>query len=341
MNNPHPPSADCPRPELLQQVARGTACSAVDEAAVENHLDQCVACRKRFDVLLASPEELAELRGAATNNSVSELAAIRAAGSKSPFASTEILGQQVFLPCGLKLDIPREPRFLGRLREFDIISVLGEGGMGVVLKAYDESLRREVALKVIGLRWVNNAVARERFVFEAQCAAGLIHPNIITVHAVSREEPPLIVMEYVRGKSLALEIAECGRLEPARAAKIVRPVLDALAHAHAKGIVHRDVKPENILLEEGSQRVKLLDFGLARGVADAVRYTAEGTVAGTPWYMSPEQASGTPQPDARSDLFATGVVLFEMLTGVLPFSGADVQEVLHRIRTEVAPIRAK
>jgi serine/threonine protein kinase len=336
MSDAHNNHADCPSPELLQRVARGTAYSAAEESVVEQHLDHCESCRQRFDQLLASPEELAELRGAASGDSQSDLEAIRAAGAIPRFPAANVSADQVVLPCGLKLGPPRDRRFLGRLGAYDIISVLGEGGMGVVLKAHEESLQRDVALKVMGPRVSSDPVARARFVREAQCAAKLVHQSIITIHAVSQDEPPMIVMEFVPGKSLALIIEEEGKLDAARAARIVRQVLEALKYAHGENVVHRDVKPANILLSPGREQAKLVDFGLARGVADAVRHTMEGSIVGTPWYMSPEQASGT-TVDPRSDLFSLGVVLFEALTGVVPFPGQDVYKVLERIRTESAP----
>jgi predicted Ser/Thr protein kinase len=290
-----------------------------------------------LDALLATPEEMAEVRRAAAEDSEADLQAILGAGAVPPFPQAELRDGQVLLPNGLRLPAPRDSRYLARLGPYDVVSILGEGGMGLVLKAFEEALRREVALKVMGPRWLHDPAARERFVREAQAAARLVHPNIITIHAVSRDEPPFIVMEYVRGKSLALSIAEEGRLEPARAADIARQVLAALDHAHRQGIVHRDVKPGNILLEAETLRVKLVDFGLARGVSDAVRNTAEGSVMGTPWYMSPEQASGAMDSDPRSDLYSLGVVLFEMVAGTLPFPGQDVQQVLKRICSEATP----
>jgi serine/threonine protein kinase len=218
------------------------------------------------------------------------------------------------------------------------LAVIAHGGMGTVLRAWDDKLQREVALKVIGQRWLDQPTARQRFLQEARAAAGLRHPNIVTIHEVDEvENVPFIVMEYVCGKSLDLLIAEERQLASDRAARIARETLTALEHAHGHGIIHRDVKPGNILLEEPGERVRLVDFGLARSLSDAVRLTGEGFVPGTPWYMSPEQASGSATADKRSDLFAVGVVLFEMLTGTLPFPGQDVYRVLEQIRAEPAP----
>ncbi len=193
---------------------------------------------------------------------------------------------------------PRKPGYQARLGEYDVLSVIGEGGMGIVLRAYDERLTSEVALKVIAARWLNDATARERFRHEARAAARLNDPNVAAIYEVGEDrELPFIAMEYVRGKSLDLVIAEEGHLKAARAVNISRQVLAALQHAHREGIVHRDIKPGNILLGTDADQctwgsVKLVDFGLARGIADVARHTAKGSVLGTPWYMAPEQASG-------------------------------------------------
>jgi len=339
-NAPIHPTSDrpggCPMPEVLQRVAQDRA-SAAEDALVEAHLDECGDCRRRFDELLLACEEASNLRGAGLDLSEADLEAIRAAGVP-PFPGAGIDNGQVVLSNGLRLALPRDRRYLARLGAYDVASVIGEGGMGVVLRGWDDRLQREVALKVISPRWLSDLVARARFLQEARSAAALEHPNIITIHAVEEDgDVPFIVMQYVRGKSLALAIAEEGRLKPVPALRIAREVLAALEHAHRQGIVHRDVKPGNILLEEASEAVRLVDFGLAKGVADAVRHTAEGSVPGTPWYMAPEQSSGLMGADPRSDLFSVGVVLYEMLVGTLPFPGHDVYQVLERIRSEETP----
>ena len=254
------------------------------------------------------------------------------------FARAEQRDGRVCFPNGLCLALPTRPGCLARLGGFDVLSVLGEGGMGMVLKGHDERLQRDVALKVISPRWLYDQPVRQRFLGEARAAAKLKHPNIVTIYAVDEDgDMPFIVMEYIRGKSLALLIAEEGRLPPAVAARIAEQILAALGHAHREGIIHRDVKPGNVLLDDQNALVKLVDFGLARGVAEAARHTAAGATVGTPWYMSPEQVSGEQPLDPRSDLFSVGVVLFEMLVGTLPFPGQDVGQVLEQIRTGDTP----
>ena len=209
--------------------------------------------------------------------------------------------------------------------------------MGTVLRAWEESLRREVALKVMSPRWLHDPVARERFLQEALRGGAEASEH----HHHSCGLPGRGTSVHCHGVCAGQIVGagdRRGRAPSApRAVGILRGVLAALEHAHGQGIVHRDVKPGNILLEEGTGLVKLVDFGVARGVADAVRNTMEGSVLGTPWYMSPEQASSVRGVDPRSDLFSVGVVLFEMLVGELPFPGQDLQDVLQRIRTEAAP----
>ena len=233
---------------------------------------------------------------------------------------------------GLRLSPPRGAPFVARLGRFDVAGILGRGGMGFVLDAYDPELQRPVALKIMKPELGRDTLAADRFLQEARSAARLQHPNVVSIYEVSTNtDPRFIVMELVRGKSLA-SIIDCeSPLRPVRAARITLEILAALAHAHAEGIIHRDVKPGNILLDARVQTAKLTDFGLARGVDDALRHTAAGCVVGTPWYIAPEQATGQYRLDGRCDLFSTGVVLFEMLTGALPFPGRDPREVMQRI----------
>ncbi|HEY3788360.1 MAG TPA: serine/threonine-protein kinase, partial [Urbifossiella sp.] len=231
-----------------------------------------------------------------------------------------------------------EADLIGRLGGFDIKRVVGRGGMGVVLQAYDTCLQRDVAVKVLDPQLANNEVARKRFCREARAAAAVTHDNLVAVHQVD-EDPisglPYLVMQLVLGESLEQRLKRSGALGPEEVAKLGQQAAAGLAAAHAGGLIHRDIKPGNILLEEHGDRVKLTDFGLARGIED-VRLTRSGFVAGTPLYMAPEQAHGE-TVDRRSDLFSLGSVLYEAATGKHPFDGKTPLAVLRRVADETQP----
>lgn len=208
---------------------------------------------------------------------------------------------------------PSLPEFVGKWR---VLRKLGEGGMGVVYLAEDDALKRQVAVKVLNDRFAGTADARTRFLREARAAAGIDSPNVVRVHHV-HDDPPAIVMEYVPGVPLE-EWAEArtGKVTAAEVVWVARELLTGLAAAHAKGIVHRDVKPHNAIVAGG--RIKLLDFGLARTPTAVDGITVLGGVVGTPAYMSPEQAKGQ-APDPRADVFAVGVTLYRLVTGRSPY----------------------
>ena len=228
------------------------------------------------------------------------------------------------------LSPPTQPDLLGRLGRYEIERLIGTGGMGVVLKGYDTELHRVVAIKVLLPHLANSGAARRRFAREAQAAAAVMHEHVIPIHNVEAEgEIPYIVMQYVPGQSLQARVDEQGPLRVAEILRIARQAALGLAAAHEQGVVHRDVKPANMLLEESVDRLLISDFGLARTVDDAT-LTRTGIVAGTPHYMSPEQAEGE-VVDHRSDLFSLGSVIYFMCTGRPPFRAASAMAVLHRI----------
>ena len=329
-------AGDCPSPDAIERVVSDRA--AEDEVAVvRDHLSRCPSCRRRFDEALGINGEMDQMRAAAPGSGEHFAKTIKLADARQE--QTPIRdGDHVVLHNGLRLDPPRDTRYVGRLGVYDVVSVVGVGAMGVVLRAYDQKLKRHVALKLVSPKLANDQNARQRFLREARSAARLNHPGIVTVYAVDDTwDPPFIAMEYVRGASLSSVVTEEAPLEAVRAARIARQILHALEHAHGQGIIHRDIKPSNVLLTRKEGAAKLVDFGLARGVADVVRYTEEGMVTGTPWYMSPEQASGARELDPRSDLFSVGIMLFEMLAGALPFPGPDPHFVMKRIREELVP----
>ena len=218
-----------------------------------------------------------------------------------------------------------------RILHYEILEKLGEGGMGVVYKAHDSRLEREVAIKFLPKRIATNARNRERFKTEAKAAATLNHPNIATIYAIEETSDHLfIVMEYIDGSELR-EIVDANPLSIDRALNYALLIAKGLQAAHEKGVTHRDIKPANIMITQKGQ-VKIMDFGLAK-VLGGAQITKEGTTVGTAAYMSPEQARGA-TTDRRSDIWSYGVVLYEMLTGQLPFEGEYEQAVIYSILNE-------
>jgi predicted Ser/Thr protein kinase len=217
---------------------------------------------------------------------------------------------------------------------------LGRGGMGVVLLARDLSLERPVALKLLPAVMAAQPVLRERFLREARTAAGLSHPHIVPIHAVeAREAIVFIAMAYVDGETLADRVQRSGPLPPHEVARILREVAWALAYAHGHGIVHRDIKPDNILIERGSGRALVTDFGIARarnGSDVTNRLTLEGQLLGTAAFMSPEQGADEPV-DGRSDLYALGGVGYFALVGRAPFEATTLEAMLVARYTRAAP----
>src|SRR5512144_1936568 len=208
--------------------------------------------------------------------------------------------------------------------EYSLERELGRGGMGVVYLARDVQLDRDVAIKVLPTHLAHTPAARERFVREARTAAGLSHPHIVPIHRVGEAGGfVFFVMSYVEGETLGERLRRDGPMPPAEAARVLREVAWALAYAHGRGIVHRDVKPDNILLEAGTGRALVTDFGIAHGGAHAGPVTDPGKIMGTANFMSPEQAADEPI-DGRSDIYSLGVVGYLALSGRLPFESANL-----------------
>jgi WD40 repeat protein len=228
------------------------------------------------------------------------------------------------------LAAPSRPGSLGRLGHYEVLEVVGRGGMGVVLRAFDDKLHRVVAIKALAPALASSAPARQRFVREARAAAAVTHDNVIDIHAVEDDGPvPYLVMQFVDGPTLQEKIDRTGPLPLNEVLRIGLQVAAGLAAAHAQGLVHRDVKPANVLLENSVERVKITDFGLARAVDDAT-LTQWGLIAGTPAYMSPEQANGA-KVDHRSDLFSLGSVMYTLCAGHAPFRAETTMAALRRI----------
>jgi len=221
--------------------------------------------------------------------------------------------------------------------EYSLQRELGRGGMGIVYLARDVQLDREVAIKVLPSHLARSTASRERFLREARTAAGLSHPHIVPIHRVGEADGfVFLVMSYVEGETLGERLRTHGPLQPAEAARVMREVAWALAYAHGRGIVHRDVKPDNILLEAGTGRALVTDFGIARGGRDPGPDTDPGKIMGTAHFMSPEQAASDPV-DGRSDLYSLGVVGYLAVSGRLPFEASSVPALLVRQAAEPAP----
>ena len=220
--------------------------------------------------------------------------------------------------------------------EYSLERELGRGGMGIVYLARDVQLDRHVAIKVLPTALARRGDSRERFLREARTAAGLSHPNIVPIHRVGEAGGfVFFVMSYVPGETLGERLRRQGPLSPAEAMRVMREVAWALAYAHGRGIVHRDVKPDNILLEEGTGRALVTDFGIAHGGASNI-VTDPGKIMGTAHFMSPEQAANE-AIDARSDLYALGVVGYLAVSGRLPFDARGVHALMARQAAGPAP----
>ncbi len=219
-------------------------------------------------------------------------------------------------------------RALGAHYELDC--EIGRGGMGIVYRAKDRRLKRVVAIKVLPPELAFRSEIKTRFLREAETAAQLNHPNIVDIYSVDElSQLVFFVMAYIPGDNLAKKLHDSGAMSVADTRRIMRDVGDALAYAHERGVVHRDIKPDNILLDQGSGRPMVTDFGIARAITEGdSRLTATGIAIGTPTYMSPEQAAGDRTIDGRSDLYALGIVAYQMLTGQPPFTAGSTPAIL-------------
>ena len=297
-----------------------------EQQSVQQHVDSCPECQTRLDAMIETDgEEQLPLRALGENPVLTRDQDNSAAANDKDFSF-------VFLESAA--DSPA----LGRLGHYEVLEVIGRGGMGVVFKARDTRLHRIVAIKALAPELATSDIARQRFLREAQAAAAVSHDHIVTIHAVEPGPVPYLVMELIDGQSLQQKIEKSGRLELVEILRIGYQIAAGLAAAHAQGLIHRDIKPANILLQNGIQRVQITDFGLARATDD-VGITRTGEVPGTPQYMSPEQAQGR-SLDARSDLFSLGSVLYAMAAGRSPFRAESTVAVLRRVCDESPrPIR--
>jgi serine/threonine protein kinase len=300
------------------------------------HLEECSTCQCELETLTADVtwwertsrnlskveiDSLGQLpKPDSTSSSVEVLLEV-----ERPEMSTQALTTM--------LDPPTHPEMLGRIDEFDIEEQIGQGGMGVVFRGFDRSLNRPVAIKVMAPHLGANGVARKRFAREAQAAAAVVHPHVVPIYRVSSSpERPYIAMALIDGLSLQEKVSLNGPIESLDVVRISIQIADGLAAAHRQGLIHRDMKPANILMEKDVSRVVITDFGLARAVDD-VAMTQSGCMAGTPNYMSPEQVTDQ-DIDHRSDLFGLGGVMYFMATGREPFRSESAFAVINKVIRE-------
>lgn len=250
---------------------------------------------------------------------------------KSQFAEPALsvgdsLGNATFSVSGesmVRFEAPTRPGDLGRLGRYHVHRQLGQGSMGAVFQAFDERLRREVALKVLLPHEAAHPLGKERFLREARAAANIRSDHVITIHEIDETAgQPYIAMPLLVGRSLEAYFATDPSPTFAEIVRMGREIATGLAAAHAVGVIHRDVKPANLWLEAPGSRVIILDFGLAKPIAEP-KLTKTGAILGTPAYMAPEQADATPL-DVRADLFSLGCVLYQLCTGVSPFARPTV-----------------
>jgi serine/threonine-protein kinase len=341
-----PPAVDCS--ELTGPAALlDEAISADRRESRMHHLETCPACQGRFDrdceagdALLTLARQIGDPTARPVDTTLVDLLTRLRESGGAPGDEQELI-DLYFLRPAHRLEC------LGLLGEYEVTEVLGQGGMGTVLKAFDPSLHRWVAIKVMSAAVAGAATARRRFLREARAAAAVSHDNLVSVFSVHETDRlPYIVMQYVAGESLQGRLDRAGPPDLQSIVHIGAQAARGLDAAHAHGLIHRDIKPANILLEtedssssqsEGpgaatATKVKITDFGLAR-TADDAQLTQDGVVTGTPEYMAPEQARGE-SVDQRTDLFSLGGMLYAMCAGKPPFRGASAVAVLRQVSDE-------
>jgi serine/threonine protein kinase len=304
------------------------------DAELRRHVEELLAAHFKSGDFLDEPvgEQLAR-ESATTNDNTVSIQTNRGddvvAGEKKTTDETDDLAF---------LQPSSRPDSLGRIGHYEVLEILGKGGFGIVLRAFDETLQRVVALKVLAPALASTSPARKRFLREARSSAQVRHEHVVQVHAVGEQPLPYLVMEFIPGETLQKRLDRIGPLETPEIVRIGRQIAEGLAAAHACDLIHRDIKPGNVMLEGGQLRVKITDFGLARAADDA-SLTQSGVLSGTPMYMAPEQAKGE-SIDYRADLFSLGSVMYVMATGRPPFRASTTFGVLKRVAEEKPrPIR--
>jgi serine/threonine protein kinase len=319
----------------LEGLATGSL-TARDADRLREHVDVCESCREALYQL--EPTEGA--KAPAVEFPETDHDPARSATITCEVPTQRNLPPGCEDPPDLSFLAPTErPDSLGRIAHYEILGILGSGGMGLVLKGFDPKLDRVVAVKLISPRLASSERARRRFLREARSAAAISHVNVVTIHAVDEEHGlPYLVMECLVGRSLKERIDAGPPLEPQQVLRIGTQIAAGLEAAHLHGVIHRDIKPANIMLLDRGEGVKITDFGLARAELDAAEMTSAEHVVGTPAFMSPEQVRGETL-DPRSDLFSLGCVVYAMVAGRSPFQGRHIIEIGRKIiEEEPAPL---
>lgn len=308
---------------------RGTLQGWIDDASkdstgeVASHVETCVTCQTALESLFNEGLSLEKAGELLRHPPVAKLA--KSCDDDDPTVLAPFVATL--------LDPSEHPGSLGRFARYEIMELLGRGGMGIVMRGFDPALNRHSAVKVLAPELASSAAARRRFSREAKSAAAVIHPHVVPIQTVDEHNGlPYLVMPVVEGDSVQQRVERRGPLETIEVVRIAVQVARGLTAAHEQGLVHRDIKPANVLLENGVERVRITDFGLARAVDDA-SMTRSGVIAGTPQYMSPEQAHGD-AIDHRSDLFSLGSLIYFMCSGRSPFRAETTVGVLNRIASD-------
>ncbi len=331
------PYESCPDRQQLSQLADGDLPAPVEARLVE-HLDHCPRCRQVLDSQHDSDPFVRDVHGrlGRQREDTPRLRETLNQLQTATLAQTATDGRLPYADVLPWLETPLEDE-IARVGEYHLLEYLGRGGMGVVFKARDATLQRTVAVKFLAPALAMDEAARERFLREARAAASLNHPHVVTVFAVSDTvDLPFLVMEYMPAGSLSQRINQCRRLPIDQAVQFGRQIAAGLAAAHTRDVIHRDVKPDNILLETPGGPAKIADFGLARVAGDGA-ITRSGFLVGTPAYLAPEAVNETGPLDHRADLYSLGSVLYAMCTGQPPFAGETVMSTLQQIGAAQAP----
>ena len=300
--------------------------SEAEESAIIQHLTTCRTCQRALERVTA---------GGSVWDNLHRFFAQSDAG----VASQDMLSESQFEQIVEYLGPTDRPDMIGRVGTYEVCGFIGHGSTGVVVKAFEPRLNRYVAIKVLSPSLANNGPARQRFERESRAVAAVCQEHVVPIFAVDEFRGlPYIVMQFVGGGSLQQRIDNCGPLSAVEVVRIGRQVASGLAAAHAQGIVHRDVKPANVMLETGVDRALVTDFGMAR-VTDEASMTRSGVISGTPQFMSPEQAKGE-LVDHRSDLFSLGSLMYAASTGRPPFRAETVYGIIQRVcEADIRPVR--